>query len=131
MTPDRLDAARAALAFYAEAGVRDLVGEQPVNRMAEAETLSAAPSVAPAPVASPSPSPAGGGPRSAGVGSAAADLTESATPRPTSRRPALTGFPDPSEPPPRPAAPPPISPDAAAMAAREAARSAATLDELR
>jgi uracil-DNA glycosylase len=38
MTPDRTGAAQDLLAFYAEAGVDALVGEEPVNRFAAAET---------------------------------------------------------------------------------------------
>ena len=89
MTPGHETSARELLAFYAEAGVDALVGEEPVNRFADnaAPTGQAAPSVRPAIAAM----PAG---------------------------PAFE----------QRAAPP--APDAAAMAAREAARSAKTLDEL-
>jgi DNA polymerase len=38
MTPDRTSAAQDLLAFYAEAGVDALVGEEPVDRLAAAET---------------------------------------------------------------------------------------------
>jgi DNA polymerase len=38
MTPDKTDAAQDLLAFYAEAGVDALLGEEPVNRFAPAET---------------------------------------------------------------------------------------------
>ena len=75
----------------------------------------------------------------AAIGEAANDrLSE---PEPPARRraprniggtsPARTADPRLSAPPARPAAPPPPTPDAAVMAAREAARGAASLDELR
>ncbi len=90
MTPGRTDA-RDILAFYLEAGVDALVGEEPVDRMAD-ETPP------PPPVAVRPP------------------------PQPPVR----------SEPEGVPVqAPTPASPDAAVMAAREAAKTAATLDDLR
>ncbi|MBS0244989.1 MAG: uracil-DNA glycosylase [Proteobacteria bacterium] len=88
MSPDL--SPRDLLAFYLDAGVDALVGEEPVDRFAAVEAPPAAPRTAaqrPAPVA-----PA---------------------------RPAAA------------AAPTVIAPDEAAMAARAAAKSAATLDELR
>ncbi|MEA3068078.1 MAG: hypothetical protein QOK41_1485, partial [Sphingomonadales bacterium] len=36
MTPDRIEAARALLSFYAEAGVDALVGETPLDRLSVA-----------------------------------------------------------------------------------------------
>ena len=90
MTPSREKSARDLLAFYTEAGVDALVGEQPVDRFAAVETPAA-----PARTAQP------------------------AMPPPTfdTRTRAAS------------VAPP--APDEAAMAAREAAKSAKTLDELR
>jgi len=60
MTPDRARAARELLAFYMEAGVDALLGEAPVDRLADSETREAAPQSEPAaaPVARrPSPGP--------------------------------------------------------------------------
>ena len=87
MMPGRTDA-RDILAFYIEAGVDALVGEEPVDRMADE---------APPPVVVPPP------------------------PAPPRKEPERAFF----------QAAAPASPDAAAMAAREAARTAATLDDLR
>jgi uracil-DNA glycosylase family 4 len=90
------------LSFYLEAGVDALVAEQPVDRLAE-------------------PAPAG--------------LASPAQPRAPERPPSTirTTLP-PKGLPPTPAVPPgpaPLAPDVAVMAAREAVRSARTLDELR
>jgi uracil-DNA glycosylase len=106
MPPDRDKAARELLAFYQEAGVDALVGETPVDRFADP------------PPAAPSPAPA--------VPAAAIERPktgEGASPRrevhardldPRGRLSAT-----------------PSSPDAAVMAAREAAKTAASLEELR
>jgi uracil-DNA glycosylase len=97
--------ARELLAFYRDAGVDALLGEEPVDRMAEE------------PVAPPPPAE-----------------KPAANPREASRvfyhrEPAQSGRPPADEHAMRaPAAPPP--PDVAAMAARDAAASAQTLDEL-
>src|SRR5258707_11054244 len=103
MNPERTPAARALLAFYVEAGVDAVVGELPVDRFAD---------VAP-PVA---------GERGAENRS-----------EPAVRRPPLSPPPPnaaESRPAPRSAPAPAVSmsPEAAVMAAREAARSAASLD---
>jgi hypothetical protein len=87
MTPERKDAAE-LLAFYRDAGADALIGEAPVDRMAD----EAPPPVAVRPPPPPSPKPE-----------------------------AKTFF--------QTAAPP--SPDTAIMAAREAAKTAASLDDLR
>ncbi|HEY2138121.1 MAG TPA: uracil-DNA glycosylase, partial [Xanthobacteraceae bacterium] len=104
MPPDRTKAARDLLAFYVEAGADALLGEAPVDRFADQEP---------------------------------AKITVAPTPAKASTRPPLTAYsqktrtagerPDQSAPP--MAAPP--SPDAATADARQRARSAATLDELR
>ena len=104
MTPDRNKAARELLAFYAEAGVDAAIGEQAKDRLSEPEP----------PVAPTVERPRAGAPRNT-------DGTS----------PARTADPRLSAPPARPTAPPPPTPDAAVMAAREAARGAANLDELR
>ena len=104
MTPDRNKAARELLAFYAEAGVDAAIGEQAKDRLSEPEP-PAAPAVE---------RPRAEAPRNTGGTS-----------------PARTADPRLSAPTARPAAPPPPTPDAAVMAAREAARGAANLDELR
>jgi uracil-DNA glycosylase len=108
MPPDRTTAARELLAFYLEAGVDAVVGEEPINRLTGevvpgVAAATPAPEVDPPATAAPPPWPtlppkAG---RSGGFG----------LERPT------------------PAAAPP-SPEAAVMAAREAARSAASLADL-
>jgi DNA polymerase len=101
MATQRDLAARELLAFYQEAGVDALVGETPVDRLA-------------------------GEPASP----VAAAETSAAPPGPPRRasRPAVAPM---AEAPPRPAAAPLPSPDAAVMAARQAAKSAASLEELR
>jgi DNA polymerase len=96
-------AAQDILAFYLEAGVDALVGEEPVDRFAP----EPAPELAPA-----APAPA----------------------RPALDRPASTirtSLPPKNPPAGRPAVAAPLAPDVAVMAAREAARGAKTLDELR
>jgi DNA polymerase len=85
---DRTEA-RSLLDFYRDAGVDALLGEAPVNRLAE-----------PSPVAAPRPK-------------------AETSARPTVSNPATPGR------------APPISPDQAALSAREAAKRAKTLDELR
>jgi DNA polymerase len=89
-------AARELIAFYRDAGVDALVGEKPVNRMAED-------------IASPR------------LGAGTAPGNES--PAPIARSPVAPQRPGLGTAPP--------APDVAAMAAREAARTATTLDELR
>lgn len=97
-------AARELIAFYLDAGVDALLGEEPVNRMAD-DLATARPSAAVA--------PAGEKLARGGRGDA-----------PTITRPQTM--------PQRPAsAAAPASPEAAVMAAREAAKTATTLEELR
>jgi DNA polymerase len=96
-----IEAARALLAFYVEAGADALIGEAPVDRMADEPAL--APPGQPERAADAAPAPRAGG------------VTSRAPLRPA--------------PPPAGSAPPP--PDVAVMAAREAAGSAKSLDELR
>jgi DNA polymerase len=102
MTPDRSKAARDLLAFYAEAGVDAVVGEQPNDLLSAPEPPPATRSATNQP------------PREMTGGGAA----RSADPRVEAA-------------PPRPLAAPPPTPDAAVMAAREAARNVSSLDELR
>jgi uracil-DNA glycosylase len=90
LTPDPAPTLQQLLAFYVEAGVDCALGEEPVNRLAEPE------SVAPAPPAV---------------------FAQSARPAAT---PVLTGLAEPAPP-----------PDAAIASAREAARTAPTLEALR
>ena len=101
MTPDRSKAARELLAFYAEAGVDAVIGEQPND------FLSA-----------PEPSPAPERPMAA-VGQLAGSRSPQSADVRTGNAPT------------RVAAAPPPTPDAAVMAAREAARTASSLEELR
>jgi uracil-DNA glycosylase family 4 len=101
MTPDRNQAARELLAFYLEAGVDAVLSETALDRFADAAV---------------SAPPASGQP----------EHEASGDPQPENR-PAL----DYSRPPPAVAAPAPLSPDTAVMAAREEAKSAKTLDELK
>jgi DNA polymerase len=109
MTLDREKAARDLLAFYNEAGV-DAIGENSVDRFADLAPLIEVES---------SPS------REAVLaeGRTAAGQRD---PHPTAARSS-----SPFQGEARTVVTPPASPDAAAMAAREAARSAATLDDLR
>ncbi len=111
MTADRAKAARDLIAFYREAGVDAAVGEQPVNRFAD----QAAPS------------------SQAITSHVAAEADRSMAGRESvigSRGPSPTAFPRDQEPKGR-AALAPSSPDAAVMAARTAAKSATSLEELR
>jgi uracil-DNA glycosylase family 4 len=105
MTPDRTKAARELLAFYLEAGVDALVSETPVDHLA-ADTQ-------------PAPGPA--------TTTLASAPVAPAPPRvPASRAPLTRAAPAPVAP-----ATTPLAPDTAVMAARDAARSAASLEELR
>ncbi len=101
MTPDRSKDARELLAFYAEAGLDAVIGEQPND------FLSA-----------PEPSPAPERPMAA-VG----QLAGSRSPQNADARAGNA--------PTRAAAAPPPAPDAAVMTARQAARTASSLEELR
>jgi len=100
--------ARELLAFYLDAGADDLVGEQPVDRMAD-ETAAV---------------PAASDSDASRVGPGAKSRPASAVPAPDHRQ---SGAPSPGDSGLR--APP--SPDAAIMAARTSAGSAKSLDELR
>src|SRR5690348_10807294 len=106
MTPDRQQAARELLAFYLEAGVDTPVGETAIDRFAD-------------------------------TGPAPARAEEQRTRPPAQKPPVQIAPPLPSrtigprELDARAAANPPPSPEAAVMAAREQAKSAATLEELR
>src|SRR5262245_8777460 len=103
MTPDRIRAARELLAFYLEAGVDGLLREEPVNHLApDAEVPAAAP--------------------------VEASVSRQPLSRPSRQppQPGLGGAPAPAA---APAAA--LSSDQAVMAARDAARNAASLDELR
>ncbi|HEX8809985.1 MAG TPA: uracil-DNA glycosylase [Xanthobacteraceae bacterium] len=101
----RPKAARELIAFYLDAGVDALLSEEPVNRMAD--DVAAAPLGAAASSAAPQDK--------------TARRVRSESPLPIAGSQAA---------PQRPAAAP-VSPDAAVMAAREAAKNATTLDELR
>ena len=116
MTPDRAKAARELLAFYLEAGADALVGELPVDRMADEPP--------------PSPPPERGRTDSEAVqvgGGGQTFLQRDPAPD-RFRRP---GPPLSGEGQARVSVAVPPSPDAAIMAAREAAKSAQTLDDLR
>jgi DNA polymerase len=110
MTPDRAKAARELLAFYQEAGVDALLGETPVDRLADPVAVNVPAGSVPSASPPSPPLPHKGG------GSASAQLVRS-----TAAQPVLAANIS--------SAPP--SPEVAVMAAREAARSAASLDELR
>jgi DNA polymerase len=103
MNRNRDQAARELLAFYQEAGVDALVDEAPIDRFADDPSPRTMPTP-PAEADRPKGDPAMGAP--------------------SLRVPA-------PEPPVRAGAAPPPSPDAAVMAAREAAKGAASLEELR
>jgi uracil-DNA glycosylase family 4 len=105
MTPDRNQAARELLAFYLEAGVDAVLSETAVDRFADMAESPPRPAIAgPA-------DEAPGGDRPQSESRPALDRT----------RPAAAAV----------AAPAPLSPDSAVMAAREKAKNAETLDELR
>jgi len=105
MIADRDKAAKELIAFYHDAGVDVAIGEEPVDRLAEDMT------------------PALGAPEdNAGGASTTAPARERARPFP-SAPPASRARIEPSH--------APAVPEAAIMAAREAARSAASLEELR
>jgi uracil-DNA glycosylase len=110
MTPDRIEAARALLDFYAEAGVDALVGEMPLDRLSVARIDLAPPTIV----------------------EQTLDVAQTPERAPMARAPDIR---------PRTAPAPsresnfagaaPAAPDVAVMAAREAARTAASLVELR
>jgi DNA polymerase len=104
MTPDRNKAARELLAFYAEAGVDAAIGEQANDLLSQPEPPAAAEQ-----------------PRKA-ASNVVSDSSSGAARTADSRL---------SNAPARPAVAAPPAPDAAVMAAREAARSASSLEELR
>jgi len=110
MTTDTTKAARELLAFYMEAGVDAVLGEAPVDRFADARAAALRLAAPDSPLVPSSP-------------------VESA--RPQARTPdriPLTA----KQPAGAIASPPlPLAPDVAVMAAREAAATAATLDDLR
>ena len=99
---------RQLLAFYLDAGVDTLVGEEPTDRMAEIPLLEKAGSPAASPVAS--------------LGAAAGVRREASSDRARRSGPPVSA---------EGMAGAPVAPEAAAMAAREAARTAQSLDELR
>src|ERR1700733_355083 len=98
--------ARELIAFYLDAGADALIGEEPIDRMAEENRTFPPPKRMPA-VA-----------RVAGEGTAPSGLRRSGPPFSGDGKT-------------RAPAPAPASPEAAVMAAREAVRGAATLDDLR
>jgi uracil-DNA glycosylase len=109
---------RAILAFYVEAGVDAVLQEEPVDRFA----ADARPAAAPQPEASPAPDPAPRSASDAAARPARTSLLAGGGGANLSRATAV---------PPQPVAEAPPSADAAIMAARELARSAASLDDLR
>ena len=115
MSPDHAKAARELLAFYLEAGADALLGEEPINRLAE-------------PKAESQPNPARPMVRDAGLPPAPHhEAPRDKAPRTLQRTP-----PRPAEPAEGRVAPAaPTAPEVAIMDARAQARSAATLDELR
>jgi uracil-DNA glycosylase len=112
MTPDRAKAARELLSFYVETGVEDLVGEAPVDRFADSE---AAPALLPSPAAPPRPKRM---------------LAEPMRPEPVRPPTAMRQQPE-SQPRSEGSATTLASAEVAVMAARDAARSAETLEALR
>jgi uracil-DNA glycosylase family 4 len=126
MDPARARAASELLAFYLEAGVDALVGEAPVDRLA----AGAADEPASAPVPSPT-LPHKGRASNAEQTAKPVDSMIAARERQTPARSASASSRDDSAPlaPARPASGP-AAPEEAVMAAREAARRAASLDEL-
>jgi DNA polymerase len=138
MTRNRsANTAREVLAFYREAGVADIVGEEPVNRLAEGAaaatpesgTAGAKPDREPlaadrGPIAGPGP---GSAPRSVPTEGDRARRSPSAA---TATYQAATDGDDRDRPRERGLLPP-AAPEAAVMAARQVARSAKTLEDLR
>ena len=108
MTPDQAKAARELLAFYLEAGADALLGEEPINRLAE-----------------PEPPPSAARPMARDAALQPAPQHEA----PRSRQRILSRPEEPAEARIAPASP--AAPEAAIMDARAQARSAATLEELR
>jgi uracil-DNA glycosylase family 4 len=110
MTPDRIEAARALLSFYAEAGVDALVGETPLDRLSVARIDLAPPAII----------------------EPTLDVEQASERAPVTRapeiRPRIVPAPSPES---NFAAAAPAAPDIAVMAAREAARTAASLVDLR
>jgi DNA polymerase len=104
MSSDRNHAARELLAFYLEAGVDAVLGETAVDRFTAAAEIS--------------PRPA--------IGRQVEEAPRAGDPQPGSRPPL-----DRSRPAATVAAPIPLPPDSAVMAAREEAKNAETLDQLR
>jgi uracil-DNA glycosylase len=107
MTPDRTKAARELLAFYAEAGIDGVLREQPTNHFGPEESP---------------PNSATDAAQQRSTPALALTGSRVRQPEPTT---AGTAAPN------APGASLPLSPDTAVMAAREAARNAASLDELR
>jgi uracil-DNA glycosylase family 4 len=105
LSPDRNQAARELLAFYLEAGVDAVLGETAIDRFADAADVSAPPAIG---------RPDEEAPR-------ADDPQSDDRPALDRSRPAAPVM----------AAPIALSPDTAVMAAREEAKNAKTLDELR
>jgi DNA polymerase len=113
MTNDRRNAARDLLAFYREAGVDSLIDESAIDRFADDDSPQPAQSF----ISSPTPDPrTSGSEENIGSGPPTRTLVAPAGNSELKGGPGI-------------AAPP--SPEVAIMAAREAARSAATLDDLR
>nr|WP_246700534.1 uracil-DNA glycosylase [Variibacter gotjawalensis] len=94
------------MSFYVEAGVHTLIGDEPIDRMAEPAVVEAPPELAPPPPAA---------------------AREDAP----NRYPTLQPKGTPAVAAPTAAVPETLAPEAAVMAARQAAGNAATLDELR
>jgi uracil-DNA glycosylase family 4 len=117
MTQDPTRAARELLAFYVEAGADAVIGEEPANWLADPAPGDLSPSL-PQPRAEPAPSE----PVRAG--------SFDASPAPVGRD-LRRGVASNASPMVRPPAAAPLSPDAAVTAAREAARTAASLEDLR
>ena len=109
MTPDRIEAARALLSFYAEAGVDVLVGETPLDRLSVARI-----DLAPATLVAQAP-----------------DVEQAHERAPIARAPDMRRIAPAPNPETNFAGAAPAAPDIAVMAAREAARTAASLIELR
>jgi DNA polymerase len=111
--------ARELLAFYVDAGADALLGEEPVDRMAD-ELGSPAP--AREIVAGPAAEAAGQTGQTGSRASPAREQSDIASIQLRRAEPAAEGRPKPAA---------PVAPEAAAMAAREAAKSVQSLDELR
>ena len=125
MASDREKGARELLTFYVEAGIKDAVGETAIDRFAELPPLSGPAEASEAPTSlAARAKPAATAPTAIAPGALAAHARLEKQPDDGFAQPPVLSSMGGN-------ASPPLAPDAAVMAAREAAKDAANLDELR